>query len=150
MRCINRASYQRPYQRARHVSLDGDIHDGWPAFPEPKRSGPSSAPADASDDPALRHTDIHFMGDMQWGTHICMFYETPEDLLDAALSYFEAGLKSNEFCVWAVSDPLSQAQAEEALRRSIPDFDRHWAADQIEQPRTEAGQTGDRKAKWRA
>jgi hypothetical protein len=72
------------------------------------------------------------MGDMPWGTHICMFYETPEDLLDAALSYFEAGLKSNEFCVWAVSDPISQAQAEEALPRSIPDFDRHWAAGQIE------------------
>jgi hypothetical protein len=32
-------------------------------------------------------------------------------------------LKSNEFCVWAVSDPISQAQAEETPRRSIPDFD---------------------------
>jgi DNA-binding CsgD family transcriptional regulator len=34
--------------------------------------------------------------------------------------------------VWVVSDPISQAQAEEALPRSIPDFDRHWAAGQIE------------------
>jgi hypothetical protein len=41
-------------------------------------------------------------------------------------------LKSNEFCVWAVSDPISQAQAEETLRRSIPSFDRHRAASQIE------------------
>jgi hypothetical protein len=44
---------------------------------------------------------------MPWGTHICLFYETPQDLLDTAVCYFEAGLKSNEFCVWAVSDPVS-------------------------------------------
>lgn len=34
--------------------------------------------------------------------------------------------------MWAVSDPISQAQAEETLRRSIPDFDLHRAASQIE------------------
>ncbi len=44
------------------------------------------------------------MDSLPWGAHICVFYETKEDLLDTALSYFEAGLESNEFCVWAVSD----------------------------------------------
>jgi hypothetical protein len=41
-------------------------------------------------------------------------------------------LKSNEFCVWAVSDPISLQQAEQALRRTIPGFDRYRAAEQIE------------------
>jgi hypothetical protein len=68
---------------------------------------------------------------MPWGTHICLFYETPQDLLDTAVCYFEAGLKSNEFCVWAVSDPVSPQQAE-ALRRAVPGFERYRAAGQIE------------------
>src|SRR3981189_1040777 len=79
-------------------------------------------------DSRLRHTGIRFMGDMPWGTHVCLFYETPQVLLDTAVCYFEAGLKSNEFCVWAVSDPVSLEQAEEALRRAIPGFDRYREA----------------------
>jgi hypothetical protein len=41
-------------------------------------------------------------------------------------------LKSTELCVWAVSDPISQQQAEDALRREIPGFDRYRGAGQIE------------------
>ena len=59
------------------------------------------------------------------------FLRTPQDLLDTAACYFEAGLKSTEPCVWAVSDPISQQQAEDALRREIPGFDRRGAG-QIE------------------
>jgi DNA-binding CsgD family transcriptional regulator len=72
------------------------------------------------------------MSDMPWGAHICMFYETKADLLDAAVSYFEAGLDSNEFCVWAISDPITMEDAISSLRRSIPDFDRHLSDGQIE------------------
>jgi len=96
-------------------------------------SGPSKALADRpGDDSALRQTGIRFMGDMPWGTHVCLFYETPQDLLDTAVCYFEAGLKNNEFCVWAVSDPISLQKAEKALRHAVPGFDRHRAAGQIE------------------
>jgi DNA-binding CsgD family transcriptional regulator len=96
-------------------------------------SGPSKAPVEGpAEDSELRHTGIHYMGDMPWGTHVCLFYETPQDLLDTAVCYFEAGLKSNELRVWAVSDPVSLQQAEEALRSAIPDFDRYKAAGQIE------------------
>jgi DNA-binding CsgD family transcriptional regulator len=83
-------------------------------------------------DPALRKTGIHVMGDMPWGTHMCIFYETKEDLLDTAVSYFEAGLQSSEFCVWAISDPITETDAKDALRLAVPDFDRHLAAGQIE------------------
>lgn len=34
--------------------------------------------------------------------------------------------------MWAVSDPISLAQAEQALRRAIPDFERYQQAGQIE------------------
>jgi DNA-binding CsgD family transcriptional regulator len=72
------------------------------------------------------------MGDIPWGSHICVFYETKEDLLDTALSYFAAGLQSNEFCVWAISDPVTKKVAQNWLRRGIRGFDRHVAAGQVE------------------
>jgi DNA-binding CsgD family transcriptional regulator len=81
---------------------------------------------------ALRKTGIGVMGDMPWGTHICVFYETKEDLLDTAVAYFEAGLRSNEFCVWAISDPITDVDAKHMLRLALPDLDRRLADGQIE------------------
>jgi DNA-binding CsgD family transcriptional regulator len=72
------------------------------------------------------------MGDMPWGTHICVFYESKEDLLDTAVSYFRAGLESNEFCVWAVSEPIPMKEAMNALRKGVPDFDKRLSNGQIE------------------
>lgn len=80
----------------------------------------------------LRKTGIQPVGDMPWGTHFCLFYETKDDLLDAAVPYFKAGLESNEFCVWAVSDPLTVEEAAQALRQAIPSRDRHLMDSGIE------------------
>jgi len=90
---------------------------------------PASTPAQAS---SLRRTGIGVVGDTPWGTHICVFYETKQDLLDTAVSFFEAGLHSNELCVWAISDPITERDAIDALACAIPGFDRHLAAGQIE------------------
>jgi DNA-binding CsgD family transcriptional regulator len=79
-----------------------------------------------------RPTGIPLLGNIPWGAHICIFYETKKDLLDTAIAYFEAGLNGNEFCIWAVSDPLSVTDAERALRHGIRDFDSRLAAGQIE------------------
>jgi DNA-binding CsgD family transcriptional regulator len=82
--------------------------------------------------PALRKTGIPVMGDMPWGAHLCVFYETKEDLLDTAATYFAAGMESNEFCVWAVSGPITEEDAKKLLRREIPDFGQHLAHGRIE------------------
>jgi DNA-binding CsgD family transcriptional regulator len=73
----------------------------------------------------LRKTGIEPVGEMPWGTHFCLFYETTEDLLDAVIPYFKAGLERNEFCVWAVSEPLTVEEATQALRQAIPSSDQH-------------------------
>jgi len=65
-------------------------------------------------DSTRRQTGIRVIGDMPWGTHICVFYQTNEDLLDTGAAYFKAGLQSNEFCVWAVADPM-MAQLQRAM-----------------------------------
>ena len=90
---------------------------------------PACTPAQVS---SLRRTGIDVVGDTPWGTHICVFYETRQDLLDTAVSFFEAGLHGNELCVWAISDPITEREALDALACAIPGFDRHLAAGQIE------------------
>src|SRR3984893_15018538 len=80
----------------------------------------------------LRKSGIGFVASTRWGAHICVFYETKEDLLDTAISYFEAGLESNEVCVWAVSDPISLEDATNSVRRVIPDGERYLGSGRIE------------------
>jgi DNA-binding CsgD family transcriptional regulator len=82
--------------------------------------------------PALRKTGIRVLGDIPWGTHICVFYDTKRDLLDAAVDYFEAGLLNNEFCMWAISHPITHADARRALRLAVPDIRGRLAKGQIE------------------
>jgi PAS domain S-box-containing protein len=80
----------------------------------------------------LRKTGIGILGDLPWGTHVCHFYETKQDLLDVLIPYFQAGLENNEFCVWAVLDPLNEEEAKSALAHVFPQADRRIAAGDIE------------------
>ena len=80
----------------------------------------------------LRNTGLAPVGDRPWGTHICLFYETPQDLCDVHADYFGAGLASGEFCIWALSNPINREKAIEALRKSIPNFDKYLRDGQIE------------------
>jgi DNA-binding CsgD family transcriptional regulator len=88
--------------------------------------------ADETGASALRNTGIGVMGHMPWGTHICVYYETKKDLLDTAVTYFKAGLLGNEMCIWAISDPITEADARRALRLALPDLDHHLARGHIE------------------
>ncbi len=74
----------------------------------------------------LRDSGIDVVGAMPWGTHLCHFYDTKEDLLETLVPYFKAGLKSKEFCFWVVSD-VTEQEAIEALRQATPDLERHFA-----------------------
>ena len=80
----------------------------------------------------LRKTGVSVLGDMPWGSHICIFYESKEDLLDTLVPYFKSGLESNEFCLWAPSEPVTLEEAHAAMAQRIPDFDRHLAAGNME------------------
>ena len=73
---------------------------------------------------ALRDSGIDIVGGMPWGTHLCYFYDTKEDLLETLVPYFQAGLKNKEFCFWVVSD-LTEQEAIDALKESTPDLQRH-------------------------
>jgi MEDS: MEthanogen/methylotroph, DcmR Sensory domain len=80
----------------------------------------------------MRKTGVEAIGNMPWGTHICFFYETGGDLLQTAVCYCKAGLDSQEFCLWVVAEPLTRADARNALKRAVPDLDRHLAEHSID------------------
>src|SRR3982074_357800 len=80
----------------------------------------------------LRETGIPGLGRIPWGAHICLFYETKQDLLDAHVAYFKIGLQDDEFCLWAISDPITEEEARDALAHGVLDFERDLAEGRVE------------------
>lgn len=79
-----------------------------------------------------RISGIDTIGNVPWGIHLSQFYRTKEDLMDVLVSYFKAGLKGNEYCVWEISEPIDEEEAKEALKVSIPDIDAYLENGQVE------------------
>ncbi len=80
----------------------------------------------------LRKSGISAVGDAPWGTHLCHFYETKEDLLHVLIPYFKAGLKDNEFCLWVTSETVNRDDAREEMTRAMPNFHLYFEKGQIE------------------
>ena len=79
-----------------------------------------------------RKAGTEIIGDVPWGTHICQFYQTKEDLLDILVPYFKAGLENNEFCMWITSEPLKVEDAKAALKKVVKNLDHFIKKGQIE------------------
>jgi PAS domain S-box-containing protein len=80
----------------------------------------------------MRKTGVDVVGDIPWGTHFCLFYETRADLLETLVSYCKAGLENQEFCLWVVAEPFTGEDARHALKRAVPDLDQYLADQSIE------------------
>lgn len=80
----------------------------------------------------MRKTGIDIIGDVPWGTHFCQFYQTKEDLIDILVPYFKAGLENNEYCMWITSAPLTVEEAQDAMKKALPDFEFYALQGQIE------------------
>jgi len=52
-----------------------------------------------------------------WGSHLCVFYKGRDELTEALVPYFKAGLENNEFCLWALPDSFGVEAAVLALNR---------------------------------
>jgi PAS domain S-box-containing protein len=82
----------------------------------------------------LRKTGISVVGYIPWGVHFCNFYETKQDMLEILIPYFKAGLESNEFCIWVVSnyELITTEEAKAVLKQAVPDLDRYLSDGNIE------------------
>jgi PAS domain S-box-containing protein len=64
------------------------------------------------------------LGDLSWGTHFCLFYETEQDLLETLALYFQPGLANHEYCLW-ITPYSSDENALNALKQVIPSIDQY-------------------------
>ena len=48
------------------------------------------------------------------------------------ISYWKSGLEREEYCLWIVAEPLTIAEATEALQDAVPDLDRYLADSSLE------------------
>ncbi len=75
---------------------------------------------------------IDILKEAPWGTHLCQFYKSKEDLIEILVPYFKTGLKNNEFCMWVTSEPLTVKEAKNSLRKTVEDLDDYIEKGQIE------------------
>jgi PAS domain S-box-containing protein len=80
----------------------------------------------------VRKTGIAVVDSLPWGTHLCQFYETKQDLLDVLVPYFKTGLENNELCLWITSEPLKESEAREAMMEAVWHFDSYLGRGQME------------------
>ena len=62
-----------------------------------------------------RRIGIAGVDKVAWGEHVCVFFETKEDLLNLCVPFIKAGLEDNEFCMWITGEPVTEQPAFEAL-----------------------------------
>lgn len=79
-----------------------------------------------------RESGIKTVGVLPWGVHLCLFYNTKQELLEILVPYFRAGLENNEACLCIVPVPLSKKEVEAAMRKSVPGFDGYLKSGQME------------------
>lgn len=63
----------------------------------------------------MRRTAIEGSELVNWGTHLCYFYSSADDLLNTVGRYVKAGLESHEYVLWITSAPINEARAIHAL-----------------------------------
>jgi len=81
---------------------------------------------------AKRKVGIDILGEVAWGTHFCIFYQSKQDLIDILVPYFKEGLEDNEFCMWITSEPLNAKEAKKSLKRAVKNLDSYIRKGQIE------------------
>jgi len=68
-----------------------------------------------------RATGLETIPQLKWGTHLCQFYKTGDDLISVTLPFIKAGLENNEYCLWVAWEPVDTALVTEALANELPD-----------------------------
>ena len=74
---------------------------------------------------------INFVQEMSEDKHICLVYETEDDLVEILVPYFEKGLENNEVCIWVLSDSILTDDVKKVLKTKIPDLDVYIEKEQM-------------------
>jgi hypothetical protein len=66
--------------------------------------------------PNLTQCGLPGIDRVPYGMHACHFYADRQQLIDALVPYFVAGLKANERCLWITAPPLPASEASSAIQ----------------------------------
>jgi hypothetical protein len=66
--------------------------------------------------PLFTHCGLPGIDLIPFGMHACHFYSDRDQLVSALVSYFVAGLRGKERCLWITAPPLPAREAVQALR----------------------------------
>jgi PAS domain S-box-containing protein len=80
----------------------------------------------------IKKSGIDVVGNVPWGTHLCHFYQSKDDLIDVLVPYFRTGLENNEFCMWVSCESFTEEEVMAAMREGVSDFDRYVERGQME------------------
>ena len=83
-------------------------------------------------DSLARPSGIPVIGNIPWGSHFCQFYRTGADLAETLVPFFEAGLASNESCLWVTGDNLEAEAAESLMVDAVPDIKKRFSSGQMQ------------------
>ena len=79
-----------------------------------------------------RRIGIAGVDKIPWGEHVCVFFDTKEELLSLCVPFIKAGLEDNEFCMWITGEPVTEQRAFEALQKVLPSAHQYFADKQLE------------------
>lgn len=79
-----------------------------------------------------RRIGIPGVDNIPWGEHLCVFFNSKEELLSLTVPYVKAGLEDNECCIWITGDPVTEKDAFQALEEVLPDAHQYLAKQQLE------------------
>ncbi len=80
----------------------------------------------------LRQTGVEVIGDVPWGTHICLFYRAKRGLFEILVPYLKAGLENNESCILVTSSLQTIKETRVSLTKAIMGMDAYIRKGQIE------------------
>ena len=66
-----------------------------------------------------------------WGSHFCYFYENKVNLLKVLTSFFKEGLENNEYCIWVISDFLTEQEIKDYFSKKYYNFDEYLIKEQL-------------------
>ncbi|MDE1182287.1 MEDS domain-containing protein [Paraburkholderia sp.] len=79
-----------------------------------------------------RHSGFANVGPLQWGTHLCHFYESRDELLSVTGEFLHAGLSNREAAIWVAPVVLGVDKAQHMLVRSAPALRDYLASGQLQ------------------
>src|SRR5207302_10170043 len=81
--------------------------------------------------PGITDCGVPGIQPLVYGSHLCLFYPSREELIQGLVPFFQAGLRNDARCLWVTAVPLPAAEALRELARVVPDVQERIATDQL-------------------